>query len=205
MSRPTPAGGPAPLSSTDLKRLHRQWRRGTDLRLALVLDGVQNPYNVGALLRSAAAYNVEAVWLVPPTPGPDHPGVAKTALGSDRFAPCRTSASGAEAVAQARDKGLATVAIELTAAAEPLFSLRLGQAVCLVLGHESRGVHRDTLRQVDHVAFLPQLGKVGSLNVAQAGTIALYETARQAWTRNPDSGGEEVRPVEGRRRPGPEP
>jgi tRNA (guanosine-2'-O-)-methyltransferase len=186
MSAQKPVRGPGTLRSTELKRLHRQWRRSTDLRLGLVLDGVQNPYNVGALLRSAAAYNVETVWLVPPTPGPDHPGVAKTALGSDRFTPCRTPSSGPEALSEARDKGMATVAIELAAGAEPLFSLQLGRAVCLVLGHESRGVHRDTLRHVDHVAFLPQLGKVGSLNVAQAGAIAFYEAARQEWARTPD-------------------
>jgi tRNA (guanosine-2'-O-)-methyltransferase len=50
-----------------------------------------------------------------------------------------------------------------------------------VLGHEDRGVHRDTLSRVDLVGYLPQLGRIGSLNVAQAGTIALYETLRQAW------------------------
>jgi tRNA (guanosine-2'-O-)-methyltransferase len=183
MSGPKAPRSGRPLSSTDLKRLHRQWRRGTDLRLGLVLDGVQNPYNVGALLRSAAAYNAEAVWLVPPTPGPDHPGVAKTALGSDRFATCLAAASGTEAVRDARRAGFAIVAVELTAEAGPLFALDLPDAVCLVLGHENRGVHRDTLSQVDHVAFLPQLGRIGSLNVAQAGTIALYEVARQAWTR----------------------
>lgn len=175
------AGLPKALSPTELKRLHRTWRRDTDLRIGMVLDGVQNPYNVGSLFRSAAAYNTETIWLVPPTPGPEHTGVAKTALGTHRLIDPTVVATGPEAVAAARAAGFVTVAIELTEQAKPLFTLDVGPAVCLVLGHEDRGVHRETLAAVDHVAFLPQLGKVGSLNVAQAGTVALYEVARQAW------------------------
>lgn len=173
---------PKPLSPTELKRLHRKWRRSTELRLALILDGVQKPYNVGSILRSAAAYNVETMWTVPPTPEPTHSSVAKTALGSDRFIDWRSADTGPNALYEASSQGFLTVAIELTGEAVPLHELDLGPAVCLVLGHEDRGVHRDTLQHVDEVAYLPQLGKIGSLNVAQAGTVALYETARRAWT-----------------------
>ncbi len=180
--------GPKPLSPTDLKRLHRRWRRSTDLRLALILDGVQKPYNVGALLRSAAAYNVETIWTVPPAPDLAHPSVARTALGSDKFVQHRPAESSSDALYQASSEGFVTVAIELTADARPLHTLDAGTALCLVLGHEDRGVHSTTLAHVDHVAFLPQLGKVGSLNVAHAGTAALYEVARQAWVRGEVTG-----------------
>lgn len=178
----TGSGPDKALSPTELKRLHRGWRRQTSLRLAVILDGVQKPFNVGSLLRSAAAYQVESVWTVPPAPPIDHPAVAKTALGSDRFIQWRAASSGPEAVEAARAEGFVTVAVELTAKARPLHELQPGSAVCLVLGHEDRGVHRETLQAVDHVAYLPQLGKIGSLNVAHAGTVALYELARQAWT-----------------------
>lgn len=180
--------GDKALGPTELKRLHRGWRRRTDLRLSLILDGPQNPYNVGSLVRSAAAYTVETVWAVPPTPGRGHKGVAKTAMGTDRYLDWIDAESGPAAVAAASAAGFTTVAIELTAAAEPLFEIEVGPAVCLVLGHEDRGVHRDTLAVVDRVGYLPQLGKVGSLNVAQAGTAALYEVARQAWADSPTDG-----------------
>lgn len=182
LRRTATEGGRKPLSPTDLKRLHRQWRRSTELRLALILDGVQKPYNVGSLLRSAAAYNVETIWTVPPSPPADHPTVAKTALGSDRFVQHRTAESGRDALYQASAEGFMTVAIELTADAQPLHTVETGDAVCLVLGHEDRGVHRDTLQHADVIAYLPQLGKIGSLNVGHAGTVALYEAARHAWT-----------------------
>ena len=179
----TSRGGPKPLSPTELKRLHRHWRRQTDLRLAIVLDGVQKPFNVGAVLRSAAAYQVETVWTVPPAPPLDHPTVAKTALGSDRYVKWCHAADGPAALAEARSDGFVTVALELTPDAVPLHELDAGPAVCLVLGHEDRGVHRQTLAEADHVAYLPLLGKIGSLNVAHAGTAALHELARQSWTR----------------------
>ncbi len=170
-----------PLSPTELKRLHRSWRRRAELRIGLILDGVQNPYNVGAVLRSAAAYGVDTIWAVPPTPGRDHAGVAKTALGSDRFVAWDEVETGPEAVSRARAAGYVTVAVELTATATPLFDLDLTSPVCLVLGHEDRGVHRETLAVVDHTGFLPLVGKIGSLNVAHAATAALAEVARQAW------------------------
>ena len=173
------------LSPTELKRLHRDWRRRVDVRLALILDGVQNPYNLGSILRSAAAYRCERVWLVPPTSGLGHAKVTKTALGSERLVTVEelpSPATGCDAVALAAEAGFTTVAIELAEGARPLFEIDLGPAVCLVLGHEERGVHRDTMAAVDHVGFLPQLGKVGSLNVAQAATTALYEATRQAAT-----------------------
>lgn len=177
------ANAPKPLTPTELKRLHREWRRATDLRLSLILDGVQKPFNVGGLLRSAAAYKAETMWLVPPTPLPTEKSVSKSALGCDRLLEWHESPDGPTAVGAAKDAGFTVVAIELTATASPMFELDLGGDVCIVLGHEERGIHRSTLAVVDHVAYLPQLGKVGSLNVAQAGTLALYETARQTWTQ----------------------
>ncbi len=175
-------GGERPLGPTELKRLHRRWRREIDVRLALILDGVQNPYNLGSILRTAAAYRVSQIWLVPPTPGLDHPKVAKTALGCERLVSVESLAgqTGPEAVALAGGQGFTTIAVELTASAQPLFELDLSRDICLVLGHEERGVHRDTLAAVDGIGYAPQLGKVGSLNVAQAATIGLYEATRQS-------------------------
>ncbi len=170
-----------PLSATELKRLHRDRRRHTDLRVSLILDGVQKPFNVGAILRSSAAYRAEHIWFVPPSATPIDAKVAKTALGCDRLLQWSEMDTGVTAVEAAKQLGFCTVAIELTTSAVPLFEIQLGRAVCLVVGHEERGVKQDTLRVVDHVGYLPQLGKVGSLNVAQATTVSLYEVARQRW------------------------
>lgn len=172
-----------PLGATELKRLHRSWRRRTDQTVALILDGVQQPFNVGGLIRSAAAYGVATLWTAPPTADPSHPKVQVTAKRSDRFVEIIPVATGAEAVAAARARGYRVIAVELVAGAVALFELDLGgSAIALVLGHEDRGIHPDTLDAVDASGFLPLVGKVGSLNVAHTGTAALAEVRRQHWS-----------------------
>jgi tRNA (guanosine-2'-O-)-methyltransferase len=81
----------------------------------------------------------------------------------------------------ARDDGFRVVAIELTDDARPLHESTTGAAVCLVVGNEDHGISAVALRACDDVAYLPQLGKVGSLNVAVAAAIAIYEARRQEW------------------------
>lgn len=174
------------LGGTDMKRLHRDWRRRTGGRLALVLDDVAQPYNVGAILRSAAAYGVERLWLTSGTAPLGSPGARKTALGSDRYLQWDHVPDGAVAVTAARDQGFSVVGLELVTGGTPLFDLDLARSVCLVIGHEDRGLARATLAACDALAYLPLVGRVGSLNVAQATAIALYEVRRQEWRRPPD-------------------
>jgi tRNA (guanosine-2'-O-)-methyltransferase len=171
------------LDGTGLKRLHRDWRRRTPGQLALLLDSVQTPYNVGAIVRTAAAYRVEHMWLAGASATPAHPGARKTALGTDRYVPWSVVDDGPTGVAAAVDDGYQVVAIELAEGAVPLHELDLGVNVCLVLGHEDHGISQPTLAASHAVAYLPQLGRVGSLNVATAAAIACYEVRRQAWYR----------------------
>lgn len=172
------------LDGTGMKRLHREWRRRIDDRLALVLDDVQGPFNVGAVIRTAAALRVEDVWLAGRTPEPTDAKVGKTALGTDRYLRFHRLDDGVSACGAARAAGYRVVAIELADEAVPLHELTLGTATCVVVGHEDRGVRPATLDACDDVAFLPMMGRVGSLNVATAASIALYEARRQAWARS---------------------
>lgn len=168
------------LNGTELKRLHREWRRRTDARLALLLDGVQNPFNLGSILRSAAAYGIEHLWLVG-SPSPNDAKVQKTALGSQKFVQWTHCDTSVEALAAARAAGYRIVGIELAEGALPLQEVDLDGDVCLAVGHEDRGLSKDLLAGADALAFLPQVGKIGSLNVAQATTVALWEARRNDW------------------------
>jgi tRNA (guanosine-2'-O-)-methyltransferase len=170
------------LDGTGMKRLHREWRRRTEGRLAVILDDVQGPFNVGAVIRTAAALRAEHLWLAGRTPEPGDTKVAKTALGTERYLDVRRTETALEAIAAARAEGYQVIGIELTDGATPLHELVLGGATCLLVGHEDRGVAAPTLDACDAVAFLPQLGRVGSLNVATAASIACYEVRRRAWT-----------------------
>jgi len=163
-----------PLRPTDQKRLNREWRRRTANRVAIVLDDVQTPYNVGAIIRTAAAFRVEHLWLAGSSALPSHPRTGKTALGTERLVPWSQTSDALSAVAEARAAGFSVVGIELAEAAVPVLDLPLGDAVCLVMGHEDHGLRPAVLAACDAVAFIPQPGKVGSLNVATAAAIALY-------------------------------
>ena len=74
------------------------------------------------------------------------------------------------------------VGLELADHAVPLFQLSVGPDVCIAIGHEEHGLTVGTLAACDAVAFIPQLGRVGSLNVATAAAIAIYELRRRDWT-----------------------
>ena len=169
------------LDGTGMKRLHREWRRRTDGRVALVLDDVQGPFNVGAIIRTAAAFRVDDVWLSGHTPEPDDAKVGKTALGTDRYLTFHRTDATIAAIDAAREAGYRVVALELADSATPLHELAPADATCLVVGHEDRGCSPATLAACDEVVFLPLLGKVGSLNVATAASIGLYELRRQVW------------------------
>jgi tRNA (guanosine-2'-O-)-methyltransferase len=67
----------------------------------------------------------------------------------------------------------------------PLHEAPLGGDVCLALGHEDRGCSAALLAAAGTIAYIPQLGRVGSLNVAAAAAIALAETRRREWQRGP--------------------
>jgi tRNA (guanosine-2'-O-)-methyltransferase len=172
------------LDGTGMKRLHRVWRRQTEGRLALILDDVQGPFNVGSIIRTAASLRIDDVWLAGHTPEPGDGKVAKTALGTDRYLTFHRVTDATAATDAARAAGYRVVAIELADEAVPLHELQLGDDTCLVVGHEDRGCTPATLAACDAVAYLPLLGKVGSLNVATAASIACYEVRRRAWTRD---------------------
>ena len=168
------------LGATEVKRLNRSWRRSTRARLCLLLESVSQPFNVGSIVRTAAAFGVEHVWLCGDAADPGHPSARKTALGTGRFVTFERAAV-AEAADAVRAAGLRLVAIELAQAAVPLHEAALGGDVCLALGNEDRGCSASLLAAADEIAYIPQLGRVGSLNVSAAAAIALAEARRREW------------------------
>lgn len=169
------------LRPTEVKRTNRAWRRRTQGRLALLIESITSPFNVGSIARSAAAFGVERVWLTGNAGAPDHPKAQKTALGTERFMTWQRLSKSAEAADAARDEGFRVIALELTSQAGPLHETPLTGDVCLAIGGEDHGCSPALLAACDAAAYIPQLGRVGSLNVAVAASIALAEARRQEW------------------------
>ena len=170
------------LSGTELKRLHRARRRQSRGRIRLLLDNVQTPYNVGGIVRSAASFRVEHLYLAGATTSPLHPQAKKTSLGTERYLTWSDHDSVEAAVATAKDDGFTVIGIDLLDGAAAMDEVAIPDDVCLAFGHESHGLGRAILPLLDAVAYIPQLGKVGSLNVASAAAIAMYEASRRHWS-----------------------
>lgn len=167
---------------TEVKRLNRDWRRRTEARLGLLLDGVGQPFNVGAIIRTAAAFGVERVWLCGSTAPPGHPSARKTALGTDRLVAFERHPSAASAAAAVAADGYRLVAVELASESIPLHEAPLAGDICLALGNEDHGCSAALLAAADVVTYIPLPGRVGSLNVAAAAAIGLAEVRRREWT-----------------------
>ena len=174
------------LDGTGLKRLHREWRRRTEGRVALLLDGVSSPYNVGSILRTAAAERVEHIWFTTRATTPDERRrCGKTALGSERYLTWTTGEHGRGECGRARERPGG----ESSASSSPTTPCRCTRSTSRRRPCASPSATRTavsasaTLAACDEVGFVPQLGRVGSLNVAVATAIALYEARRQEWTR----------------------
>jgi tRNA (guanosine-2'-O-)-methyltransferase len=176
------AGPPRQLRPTEVKRLNREWRRASQGRLAVLLDSVTQPFNVGSIIRSAAAFGAERLWACGSTAPLGHPGVGKTALGTQRLVEVTPEPSPVAAAKAAADMGLRVVAIELASGAVPLHEAPLDGDVCLAVGNEDHGCTAALLAVADAVAYIPQPSRVGSLNVAVAAAVAMAEARRREWT-----------------------
>ncbi|MGH8479748.1 MAG: 23S rRNA (guanosine(2251)-2'-O)-methyltransferase RlmB [Gammaproteobacteria bacterium] len=150
--------------------------------LLLVLDGVQDPRNLGACLRTAEAAGVAAV-IVPRHRGVGiTPVVAKVASGAAARVPLIQAANLARALRGLRDAGVAVIGAT-SAADQCLFDSDLSGPVAIVVGGEGRGLRRLTRELCDHEVQIPMRGAVESLNVSVAAAVCLFEAVRQRHAR----------------------
>lgn len=147
-------------------------------RLFLALDGVQDPHNLGACLRSAEAAGASAV-IVPRDRAAQMTAVVrKVAAGSAERLPLVSVTNLARQLEQLKQRGywLTGLAGE---AQETLFEVDLTGPTVLVLGAEGEGLRRLTRETCDRLVHIPMMGKTESLNVSAAAAVCLFEALRQ--------------------------
>jgi 23S rRNA (guanosine2251-2'-O)-methyltransferase len=149
-----------------------------DPALLLVLDGVTDPQNLGALVRSAHALGAHGVVLPKDRAAGVTPAAFKAAAGALEHCPVARVTNLSRALEQMKERGIWTVALAAEADRE-LSALDLTVPTALVLGSEGAGVRPLVRKTCDHLARVPMAGQVASLNVAAAGAVALYEVSRQ--------------------------
>ena len=146
--------------------------------MLLVLDGIQDPHNLGACMRTADAAGAHAV--VVPRHGAAGlgPAVSKVAAGAAEHLPFATVANLGKALDWMGDYGLLRVATS-DSGDQGLYDLDLTGPMALIMGREHSGVGAAIARRCDVLAALPMHGAVSSLNVSVATGICLYEAIRQ--------------------------
>jgi 23S rRNA (guanosine2251-2'-O)-methyltransferase len=155
-----------PLDTPDIDSLPQEG-------IVLVLDQITDPHNVGAILRSAAAFAVKAI-VTTARHSPEATGVlAKSASGALELVPLVTVGNLARALTEMNDQGFMTVGLD-SAGSEDLGSMALQQPLALVLGAEGKGLRQLTRETCSAVARLDMPGEIKSLNVSNAAVLALY-------------------------------
>jgi len=146
--------------------------------LLLVLDGVTDPHNLGACLRTADAAGVDAV-VIPKDRSASVDGVVrKVAAGAAEFVPVASVTNLARALDTLKERGIWVVGTE-GEANQSLYAADLNRPLALILGAEGGGMRRLTRERCDFVVRIPMAGQVESLNVSVAAGVALFEARRQ--------------------------
>jgi 23S rRNA (guanosine2251-2'-O)-methyltransferase len=155
-----------PLPSPDLETLSQEG-------MVLVLDQITDPHNVGAIMRSAAAFAVKAI-VTTARHSPEATGVlAKAASGALELVPLVSVQNLARALNALNERGFMTVGLD-SAGSETLSAMTLRQPLALVLGAEGKGLRQLTRETCSAVARLDMPGEIKSLNVSNAAVLALY-------------------------------
>jgi 23S rRNA (guanosine2251-2'-O)-methyltransferase len=147
--------------------------------IELALDNIRSAFNVGSIFRSADGAGLQRLHLCGFTPTPEHPRVAKTALGAEHTVPWQSIPNALALVEEAQAKGIPVWALESTPNAQSLWQavlpaeLSADQPLLLVAGSEVAGVDPAILRVADAVVAIPMRGAKLSLNVAIAVGVAL--------------------------------
>jgi 23S rRNA (guanosine2251-2'-O)-methyltransferase len=146
--------------------------------LLLILDGVTDPHNLGACLRSADAFGAHAVIVPKDRAVGVNATVAKAASGAADTIPVITVINLARTLRDLKERGVWLVGAD-AGGAESLFDAELSGAIGWVLGAEGAGLRRLTRELCDRIVSIPLLGTVASLNVSVATGICLYATRQQ--------------------------
>jgi 23S rRNA (guanosine2251-2'-O)-methyltransferase len=152
-------------------------KHGGDPELVVLLEDVQDPRNLGALLRVCEGTGVGKVLIRDRGSAPLSPTVAKTSAGASEWLDVERITNSGQEIERLKAEGYWVYGTD--AGGEPPWEIELTGRVVLCLGGEENGLRARTRQLCDRMIGLPMRGRVGSLNIATAAAAVLYEAVRQ--------------------------
>ncbi|MBU2592466.1 MAG: TrmH family RNA methyltransferase [Patescibacteria group bacterium] len=153
--------------SQDLDKVRR-------LPIAIVLDNIQDTFNIGSFFRLADAVAAEKLYLCGESVTPPNIKIHRASIGTWRWVPWEHHLSTSGLVDQLKKKGYFLVAAELTSKSIFYHKVKPKTPIALVVGNETAGVSKEVLKKVDRVVKIPMLGVNKSLNVLASASAILY-------------------------------
>lgn len=144
-------------------------------QITVIADNLRSVFNVGSLFRIAECLAIGQLILCGISPTPQHPNMAKTALGTCDKVPFSYHESTADAVLELKRTGHKVYALETAEPSESVYKTDFDLPLALVVGNEALGIDPGVLRLCDEIVYLPVLGWKNSLNVSVATSVALYQ------------------------------
>lgn len=169
---------------------------GKEPRLVLALDGVEDPQNLGALLRSAEAAGVDGVLLTERRSAPLSAVAVKASAGAAEHLRLARVVNLVRALEVIKERNLWCVGLDERGTMD-YDSYDFRSNTVIVLGREGAGLHELVRKTCDHLLRIPMAGRVESLNVAAAGAVVLFEAARQRRLVVAEGGARVVKPPKG--------
>jgi 23S rRNA (guanosine2251-2'-O)-methyltransferase len=155
----------------------------TEPALVLLLDGITDPHNFGALVRSAEVLGAHGVVISNRHAAPVNGTVVKASAGATERMRIAEVSSLLRAIDQLREEGLRVFGGAAAGDVPAVGDVDLSGPIGLVVGAEGQGMREAVARRCDGLFHIPQRGEIASLNASVAGAIALYEAARQRQRR----------------------
>jgi 23S rRNA (guanosine2251-2'-O)-methyltransferase len=153
-------------------------RKRGQYAFVLLLDGIEDPHNLGAIIRTAEGAGADGVILPERRAAGVTATVAKASAGASEYLPIARVTNAARALEDLKQRNLWTIGLDERG--DKLYDqLDYKMDCALVLGAEGHGLHEQIRKKCDFLVKIPMLGKVPSLNVSVAAAVVMYEIARQ--------------------------
>lgn len=167
----------APVKFADLGEVLQNWS-SVKAPLLILLDGIEDPHNMGAIIRTAECCGATAVLIPKRHTAPINATVAKTSAGALESIPLVQVGNVAQTIEELKKQGFWVLGAHMEGQ-QTLYQADLTSPLVLVIGNEGKGLSRLTKERCDFLVTIPMYGRINSLNASVAAAILMYEAVRQ--------------------------